>query len=59
MSRMFIGTLYTCVESIVGELIHNFTSFFKELGVEELSECVQDFYQKLSEYLHTQFKGTT
>ncbi|KAG7270278.1 hypothetical protein CRUP_037502 [Coryphaenoides rupestris] len=30
----------------------------RELGVEELSECVQDFYQKLSEYLHTQFKGS-
>ncbi|CAL8362874.1 unnamed protein product [Merluccius merluccius] len=31
----------------------------RELGVEELSECVQDFYQKLSEYLHTQFKGSS
>ncbi|XP_056466931.1 RAB guanine nucleotide exchange factor (GEF) 1, like [Gadus chalcogrammus] len=34
--------------------------FYKrELGVEELSECVQDFYQKLSDYLHTQFKGSS
>ncbi|CAL8353546.1 unnamed protein product [Lota lota] len=34
--------------------------FYKrELGVEELSECVQDFYQKLSEYLHTQLKGSS
>lgn len=28
------------------------------MGADELSECVQDFYQNLSERLHTQFKGT-
>lgn len=29
------------------------------MGADELSECVQDFYQNLSERLQTQFKGTT
>lgn len=28
------------------------------MGADELSECVQDFYQNLSERLQTQFKGT-
>ncbi len=27
------------------------------MGADELSECVQDFYQNLSERLQTQFKG--
>lgn len=28
------------------------------MGADELSECVQDFYQNLSDRLQTQFKGT-
>lgn len=28
------------------------------MGSDELAECVQDFYQNLSDRLHTQFKGT-
>lgn len=28
------------------------------MGADELSECVQDFYQNLSERLQTQFKGS-
>lgn len=28
------------------------------MAADELSECVQDFYQNLSDRLHTQFKGT-
>ncbi|CAL9684047.1 unnamed protein product [Knipowitschia caucasica] len=31
----------------------------REMGADELSECVQDFYQNLSDRLHTQFKGST
>lgn len=30
----------------------------QDMGVDELSECVQDFYHNLSERLQTQFKGT-
>ncbi|XP_057695872.1 RAB guanine nucleotide exchange factor (GEF) 1, like [Corythoichthys intestinalis] len=28
-------------------------------GADDMSECVQDFYQSLSERLHTQFKGSS
>lgn len=31
----------------------------RDIGADELSECVQDFYQNLSDRLHTQFKGST
>uniref|UniRef100_A0A3P8UB37 RAB guanine nucleotide exchange factor (GEF) 1, like n=1 Tax=Amphiprion percula TaxID=161767 RepID=A0A3P8UB37_AMPPE len=31
----------------------------RDMGADELSECVQDFYQNLSERLQTQFKGST
>ncbi|KAM9318425.1 RAB guanine nucleotide exchange factor (GEF) 1, like isoform 1-T2 [Pholidichthys leucotaenia] len=31
----------------------------RDMGAEELSECVQDFYQNLSERLQTQFKGSS
>uniref|UniRef100_A0A3B4AL43 Uncharacterized protein n=1 Tax=Periophthalmus magnuspinnatus TaxID=409849 RepID=A0A3B4AL43_9GOBI len=31
----------------------------REMGADELSECVQDFYQNLSDRLQTQFKGST
>ncbi|XP_072248459.1 RAB guanine nucleotide exchange factor (GEF) 1, like [Leuresthes tenuis] len=31
----------------------------REMGADELSECVQDFYQNLSERLQTQFKGSS
>ncbi|XP_075996612.1 rab5 GDP/GTP exchange factor-like [Genypterus blacodes] len=31
----------------------------REMGADELSECVQDFYQSLSERLLTQFKGSS
>ncbi|XP_067102037.1 RAB guanine nucleotide exchange factor (GEF) 1, like isoform X1 [Osmerus mordax] len=31
----------------------------RDLGAEELSECVQDFYQSLSDRLHTHFKGSS
>ncbi|KAM3874624.1 RAB guanine nucleotide exchange factor (GEF) 1, like isoform 1-T1 [Diretmus argenteus] len=31
----------------------------KDLGADELSECVQDFYQNLSERLQTQFKSSS
>lgn len=30
----------------------------QDMGADELSECVQDFYHNLSERLQTQFKGT-
>uniref|UniRef100_A0A3Q2Z001 RAB guanine nucleotide exchange factor (GEF) 1, like n=1 Tax=Hippocampus comes TaxID=109280 RepID=A0A3Q2Z001_HIPCM len=33
-------------------------AYKRDMGVEDMSECVQDFYQSLSERLHTQFKGT-
>uniref|UniRef100_UPI003AAD3E70 RAB guanine nucleotide exchange factor (GEF) 1, like isoform X1 n=1 Tax=Centroberyx gerrardi TaxID=166262 RepID=UPI003AAD3E70 len=31
----------------------------RDLGADELSECVQDFYQNLSDRLHTHFKGSS
>ncbi|KAM4628019.1 rab5 GDP/GTP exchange factor-like isoform 1-T2 [Polymixia lowei] len=31
----------------------------RDLGADELSECVQDFYQNLSDRLQTQFKGSS
>uniref|UniRef100_A0A3Q4GD00 RAB guanine nucleotide exchange factor (GEF) 1, like n=1 Tax=Neolamprologus brichardi TaxID=32507 RepID=A0A3Q4GD00_NEOBR len=31
----------------------------RDIGADELSECVQDFYQNLSERLQTQFKGSS
>ncbi|XP_029301869.1 rab5 GDP/GTP exchange factor-like [Cottoperca gobio] len=31
----------------------------RDMGADELSECVQDFYQNLSDRLHTQFKGSS
>ncbi|XP_032402064.1 RAB guanine nucleotide exchange factor (GEF) 1, like [Xiphophorus hellerii] len=31
----------------------------RDMGADELSECVQDFYQSLSDRLHNQFKGST
>ncbi|XP_035290123.1 rab5 GDP/GTP exchange factor isoform X1 [Anguilla rostrata] len=31
----------------------------KDLGADELSECVQDFYQNMSDRLMTHFKGST
>ncbi|CAN9511452.1 unnamed protein product [Ophioblennius macclurei] len=31
----------------------------RDIGADELSECVQDFYQTLSDRLHTQFKGSS
>ncbi|XP_074535999.1 RAB guanine nucleotide exchange factor (GEF) 1, like [Halichoeres trimaculatus] len=31
----------------------------RDMGADELSECVQDFYQNLSDRLQTQFKGST
>ncbi|XP_077421702.1 RAB guanine nucleotide exchange factor (GEF) 1, like isoform X2 [Vanacampus margaritifer] len=34
-------------------------AFKRDMGVEDMSECVQDFYQSLSERLHTQFKGSS
>ncbi|XP_077397790.1 RAB guanine nucleotide exchange factor (GEF) 1, like [Festucalex cinctus] len=34
-------------------------AYKRDMGVEDMSECVQDFYQSLSERLHTQFKGST
>lgn len=34
------------------------TPLFQDMGADDLSECVQDFYQNLSERLQTQFKGT-
>lgn len=33
--------------------------FVQDMGADELSECVQDFYQNLSERLQAQFKGAT
>lgn len=30
---------------------------FQDLGADELSECVQDFYQNMSDRLLTHFKG--
>ena len=32
-------------------------SFQQDLGADELSECVQDFYQNLSDRLMNHFKG--
>lgn len=32
--------------------------FFQDLGAEDLSESVQDFYQGLSDRLHNVYKGT-
>ncbi|XP_019729798.1 RAB guanine nucleotide exchange factor (GEF) 1, like [Hippocampus comes] len=34
-------------------------AYKRDMGVEDMSECVQDFYQSLSERLHTQFKGSS
>uniref|UniRef100_A0A8C3G4L9 RAB guanine nucleotide exchange factor (GEF) 1, like n=2 Tax=Cyclopterus lumpus TaxID=8103 RepID=A0A8C3G4L9_CYCLU len=31
----------------------------RDMGADEQSECVQDFYQNLSDRLHTQFKGSS
>ncbi|KAM6931597.1 rab5 GDP/GTP exchange factor-like [Lycodopsis pacificus] len=31
----------------------------RDMAADELSECVQDFYQNLSDRLHTQFKGSS
>ncbi|XP_061575446.1 RAB guanine nucleotide exchange factor (GEF) 1, like [Cololabis saira] len=31
----------------------------RDMGADEMSECVQDFYQNLSERLQTQFKGSS
>lgn len=31
----------------------------RDMGADELSECVQDFYQNLSERLQTQFRGSS
>ncbi|XP_061136710.1 RAB guanine nucleotide exchange factor (GEF) 1, like isoform X2 [Syngnathus typhle] len=34
-------------------------AYKRDMGAEDMSECVQDFYQSLSERLHTQFKGSS
>ncbi|XP_042269987.1 RAB guanine nucleotide exchange factor (GEF) 1, like isoform X2 [Thunnus maccoyii] len=34
-------------------------AYKRDMGADELSECVQDFYQNLSERLQTQFKGSS
>ncbi|XP_064830749.1 rab5 GDP/GTP exchange factor-like isoform X1 [Oncorhynchus masou masou] len=34
-------------------------AYKRDLGADELSECVQDFYQNLSDRLHTHFKGSS
>uniref|UniRef100_A0A3Q2QSQ2 RAB guanine nucleotide exchange factor (GEF) 1, like n=1 Tax=Fundulus heteroclitus TaxID=8078 RepID=A0A3Q2QSQ2_FUNHE len=34
-------------------------AYKRDMGADELSECVQDFYQNLSDRLHNQFKGSS
>uniref|UniRef100_G3P6J6 RAB guanine nucleotide exchange factor (GEF) 1, like n=1 Tax=Gasterosteus aculeatus aculeatus TaxID=481459 RepID=G3P6J6_GASAC len=34
-------------------------AYKRDMAADELSECVQDFYQNLSDRLHTQFKGSS
>lgn len=39
-------------------VIYLFHLLVQDMGADEMSECVQDFYQSLSERLLTHFKGT-
>lgn len=34
-------------------------AYKRDMGVDDMSECVQDFYQNLSDRLQTQFKGSS
>lgn len=50
-----LSKFYTPVTSRLN--LYYFLFLIQDIGADELSECVQDFYQNLSERLQTQFKG--
>lgn len=50
-----LSKFYTPVISRLN--LYYFLFSIQDIGADELSECVQDFYQNLSERLQTQFKG--
>lgn len=50
-----LSKFYTPVISRLN--LYYFLFLIQDIGADELSECVQDFYQNLSERLQTQFKG--
>eukprot|EP00063_Salmo_salar_P077838 XP_014052673.1 PREDICTED: rab5 GDP/GTP exchange factor isoform X2 [Salmo salar] len=64
VSRDFVEFLKTLQKP--GREVHKQSSAFieimankKDLGADELSECVQDFYQNMSDRLMTNFKGSS